>query len=144
MFKTPLLVRRIYLKYRMIEEGNSRRQNVMNNKVFILFFLGLTLLFTACSPTGQAATTAEVIPTVLADNTIVAEGRVEPVRDAEIAFTAGGLVTEVLVEEGQPVKKGDLLIRLGGESDSNYAAAKFAVANAQKALNDLVKDSEED
>ena len=115
----------------------------MKHKLFITF-IGLALLFTACSPTGQASTTQEVIPTVLADNTIIAEGRLEPVRDAEIAFTAGGLVSEVLVQEGQPVRKGDILIRLGGESDSNYAAAKYEVANAQKALNDLVKDSQED
>jgi multidrug resistance efflux pump len=115
----------------------------MKHKLFITF-IGLTLLFTACSPAGGAATTPEVISTVIADNTIIAEGRVEPVRDAEIAFTAGGLINEVLVEEGQPVKKGDLLIRLGGESDSNYAAARYEVVSAQKALNDLIKDSEED
>lgn len=109
-----------------------------------IIFVGLALLFTACSPAGPGAATQEAIPTVLADNTIIAEGRVEPLRDAEIAFTAGGLVNEVLVEEGQPVKKGDLLIRLGGESDSNYAAAQFEVVNAEKALNDLRNTSEAD
>lgn len=109
-----------------------------------IIFIGLALLFTACSPAGQGAGTPEVIPTVLADNTIIAEGRLQPLRDAEIAFTAGGLVSEVLVDEGQPVKKGDLLIRLGGESDSNYAAAQFEVVNAEKALNDLRNASEAD
>jgi HlyD family secretion protein len=113
----------------------------MKHKVFIIL-IGLALLFTACSPATTA--TPEVIPTVIADSTIIAEGRVEPVRDAEITFTAGGLVSEVLVEEGQTVKKGDLLIRLGGESDSNYAAAQYEVVSAQKALNDLIKDSESD
>lgn len=115
----------------------------MNYKVFVTF-IGLALLFAACAPTGGAAPTPQVIPTVIADDTIIAEGRVQPVRDAEIAFTSGGLVSEVLVEEGQAVKKGDVLIRLGGESDSNYASAKYEVANAQKAINDLVKDSEAD
>jgi multidrug efflux pump subunit AcrA (membrane-fusion protein) len=108
----------------------------------LITLIGLALLFTACSPATTA--TPEVIPTVIADSTIIAEGRVEPVRDAEIAFTASGLVNEVLVEEGQTVKKGDLLIRLGGESDSNYAAAQYEVVSAQKALNDLVKGSEAD
>jgi multidrug resistance efflux pump len=115
----------------------------MKHKLSIIF-VGLALLFTACSPAGQGAATPQVIPTVLADNTIIAEGRLEPLRDAEIAFTAGGLVSEVLVEEGQPVKKGDLLIRLGGESDSNYAAAQFEVVNAEKALKDLHNASEAD
>lgn len=112
---------------------------------FVLILLGLTLLLAACSAMGQtSAATPEIIPTVLADNTIIAEGRVEPVHYAEITFTASGLVSEVLVEEGQPVRKGDLLIRLGGESDSNYAAAQFELVSAQKALNDLQNDSQAD
>jgi multidrug efflux pump subunit AcrA (membrane-fusion protein) len=111
----------------------------------IIAFIGLALFFTACSPAGQAAQTAEPISTVMADNTIVAEGRLEPVNYAEIAFTtASGLVSDVLVEEGQPVKKGDLLIRLGGESDASYASAQLELVSAQKALNDLRNDSQED
>src|SRR5512145_2875179 len=113
----------------------------MKHKFFIML-ISLALLFTACSPAATA--TSEVIPTVIADSTIIAEGRVEPVRDAEIAFTTSGLVSKVLIEEGQAVKKGDLLIVVGGESDSNYAAAQFEVVSAQKALNDLIKDSEAD
>ena len=116
----------------------------MKHKLLITL-MGLTLLFSACSSVGQTTeATAEFIPTVIADSTIIAEGRVEPVRDAEIAFTTSGLVSNVLVEEGQAVKKGDLLIVVGGESDSNYAAAQFEVVSAQKALNDLIKDSEAD
>jgi HlyD family secretion protein len=113
----------------------------MKHKLLITL-IGLSLLFTACSPATTA--TSEFIPTVIADSTIIAEGRVEPVRDAEIAFTTSGLISNVLVEEGQPVKQGDLLIVVGGESDSNYAAAQFEVISAQKALNDLIKDSEAD
>lgn len=111
----------------------------MKFKLFIPL-IGLALLFSACSPAATA--TSEVIPTVIADNTIITEGRLEPVRYAEVSFITSGLVSEVLVQEGQPVKQGDLLIRVGGESDSNYAAAQFEVASAQKALNDLTKNSE--
>ncbi len=113
----------------------------MKYKLFIAL-ISLGLLFSACSPAATA--TSEVIPTVIADSTIIAEGRVEPVRYAEVSFITSGLVSEVLTEEGQPVKQGDLLIRVGGESDSNYAAAQFEVASAQKALNDLIKNSEAD
>ena len=113
----------------------------MKHKLFIIF-IGLTLLFTACSPAATA--TSEVIPTVIADSTIIAEGRLEPVRYAEVTFTTGGLVSQVLVQEGEAVKAGDLLILVGGESDGNYAAAQFEVVSAQKALNDLIKNSEAD
>jgi hypothetical protein len=50
----------------------------------------------------------------------------------------------VLVEEGQSVKKGELMIRLGGETDTQYANAQLELANAQKALNDLRDASEID
>jgi len=109
----------------------------MKHKLLITL-LGLSLLFTACSSAGNAATaTPEAIPTVIADSTIIAEGRVEPIHYAEIAFNASGVVSEVLVEEGQPVKKGESLIRLGDESDTNYAAAQLELVSAQQALNDL-------
>ena len=113
----------------------------MKYKVFITF-IGLALLFTACSPAATA--TSQPIPTVIADSTIIAEGRIEPLDYAEIAVTGSGLVSEVLVGEGQTVKKGELLIRLGGESDANYAKAQYELVSAQKALNDLIKDSEAD
>ena len=109
----------------------------------LVTLIGLTLLFTACAPAGETPT-PEIIPTVIADSTIIAEGRLEPVRYAEISFNASGVVSEVLVEEGQPVKKGEVLIRLGGESDNNYAAAKVKLVNAQKALNDLLNASDSD
>src|SRR5215208_1963196 len=109
----------------------------MKYKLFITV-LGLSLLFTACSaPAAATSATPESIPTVIADSTIIAEGRLEPVRYAEIAFNASGVVSEVLVEEGQTVKKGEALIRLGDESDTQYAAAQLELVSAQKALNDL-------
>ena len=43
----------------------------------------------------------------------------------------------MLVEEGQAVKKGNALIRLGDASDTNYAAAQLEFVDAQKAVNDL-------
>ena len=50
------------------------------------------------------------------DDSIVAEGQVEPIHYAEIVFSAGGDVTNILVKEGDHVKKGDLLAERGGGS----------------------------
>ena len=96
------------------------------------------LLMSACSGAAGAATaTPDSIPTAVADGTIIAEGRVEPLKDAEIAFTASGVVSEILVEEGEQVQEGQPLIRLGDQLDTNYAAAQLDLANAKKAINDL-------
>jgi multidrug resistance efflux pump len=110
----------------------------MKNRVLVLFVV-LSLFFTACSSSSNAETsaTAETVPTVPGDDTIIAEGRVEPISYADIAFNASGSISEVLVKEGESVKKGQPLIRMGDESDTHYAAAQLELANAQKAWDDL-------
>jgi multidrug resistance efflux pump len=98
-----------------------------------------SLLFAACSPSVSAAGPTEeaAIPPVIANTNIMAEGRLEPVHFAEIAFTASGVISEVLVQEGESVKKGQPLIRLGDASDTNYASAQLELVSAQQAINDL-------
>lgn len=109
----------------------------MKHTILILL-VGLSLLATACASSGNAVTpAAEEIPVVPADDSIVAEGRVEPLHYAEIAYSTSGVITEVLVEEGDRVKKGDVLIKLGDESDAQYAGAQLELVTARQALNDL-------
>ena len=106
----------------------------------VLFFLALSL--SACSASAQsAAEPSATVPVVTDPSEIIAEGRLEPLRYAEIAFNASGVVSEVLVKEGEAVKKGQLLIQLGGESDQIYAAAQLELVSAQQALNDLQNSS---
>lgn len=116
----------------------------MKNKVLVLLAI-LSLFFSACSASGNSTTaTPEAIPTVLADDTIIAEGRVQPISYADIAFNASGSISEVLVKEGQSVKKGQPLIRLGTDSDTNYAAAQLEFVKAQKSWDDLVQSRDSD
>lgn len=110
----------------------------MKYRILALFAV-LSLFFAACSTSGKdVSITPEAIPTVIADDTIIAEGRVEPIRYAEIAFSTSGMAGEVMVKEGQSVKEGQPLIRLGNEFDANYAATQLELASAQKAYDDLV------
>jgi multidrug resistance efflux pump len=104
----------------------------------LTIFMVVTALFiSACSTANAAQEPATPTLPVVTNSEIVAEGRVEPVRYAEIAFTTSGVISEVLVEEGQLVKQGQTLIRLGDESDPTYTAAQLELAGAQQALNDL-------
>jgi HlyD family secretion protein len=118
-------------------ENNYSQRKTNMKKIVLLTVILLSLTLAAC---GTATPTPEAtqIPIVVADDTIIAEGRLEPIQYAEIAFNASGAVSEVLVEEGQLVKKGDPLIRLGNESDTNYAAAQVELVSAQKAWDDLL------
>jgi multidrug resistance efflux pump len=113
----------------------------MMKHTLIAILVGLSVLLAACSAGGAANPTAEAAPTLAANaastSAIIAEGRLEPVHYAEIAFTAGGRISEILVDEGQAVKKGDELIRLGDASDTQYAAAQLELVSARKALTDL-------
>jgi multidrug resistance efflux pump len=110
----------------------------MKNYKFLVMLIVISMLAAACSAAGaQQAATPEAIPTVIADSSIIAEGRLEPIQYGELAFTASGVVSEVLVREGQTVKKGDTLIRLGDASDTNYAAAQLEMVSAQQAITDL-------
>jgi HlyD family secretion protein len=96
-----------------------------------------SLLFAGCSASAGQQVAETPMPTVVTDSTIIAEGRLEPVRYAEIAFTASGRISDILVEEGQQVAEGEELIRLGDASDTQYAAAQLELVSAQKALSDL-------
>lgn len=108
--------------------------------LFVLCLVILAgLLLAACGTTvGQAAAPSTPIPIVGAESVIVAEGRLEPIQYAEIAFSTSGVVSQVLVKEGESVKQGQPLLHLGDESDTNYAAAQMELVSAQQALNDLL------
>jgi multidrug resistance efflux pump len=107
-------------------------------RTFIIMLIGLSLLISACSAAGAATPTAEAVATAVAgEGSIIAEGRLEPVHFAEIAFTASGRISNILVQEGQTVKQGEELIRLGDASDTQYAAAQLELVSARKALTDL-------
>jgi multidrug resistance efflux pump len=106
-------------------------------KQTFIVLIALSLLLAGCSGGGAATPTAEAAPTLVADSTVIAEGRLEPVGYAEIAFLARGRISDILVTEGQDVKQGDELIRLGDASDTQYAAAQLELVSAKKALTDL-------
>lgn len=109
----------------------------MKHTILILM-LGLSLFATACTSSGTSATPApETIPVVSVDDTILAEGRLEPIRYAEISFSVAGLISDVPVQEGDHVKKGETLVQLGDETDMNFTAAQLELASVNQAMNDL-------
>jgi multidrug efflux pump subunit AcrA (membrane-fusion protein) len=99
----------------------------MKRLFVISFFVVLGVLLTACGAGSQADAPSTPIPTVVADNTIIAEGRLEPVHYVDIAFNANGTVSDVLVSDGEQVKAGQVIARL-----ENSEAKQAEVAKAEE------------
>jgi multidrug resistance efflux pump len=77
----------------------------------LLILMVPVLIITACGKAPVSVATTP-IPTALVDNTIISEGRLEPIRYTKLALNANGLISEVLKSEGETVSAGEVIIHL--------------------------------
>lgn len=70
---------------------------------------------------GPETSSSSATP-VKAAGAVKADAKVVPAKSAMLAFAGGGIVREVLVTEGQPVKAGEVLARLNAEQQSAAVA----------------------
>lgn len=117
----------------------------MKSKQFIwlAMLLLVSLALSACSGGGGAASATETpLPTVVSSTNIVAEGRVMPNEDVQLSFLSSGQVSEVLVKEGDTVKKGDVVARLKNREqlEAAIAGAEAELVAAQQARQKLNDD----
>jgi multidrug resistance efflux pump len=72
-----------------------------------------------------------------------AEGRVVPSHYANLSTAASGQVTELLVQEGDQVQAGAVILRLGDREQyqAQIAAAEMELLSAQQALEELQKNA---
>jgi HlyD family secretion protein len=103
-------------------------------KITILFFV-FAFALAACGTPATA--TPDSAATLAPANAVIAEGHLVPAQDATLAFQARGTVVEVDARIGDKVKAGDVLARLGGQSDAAFAAAQLELVGAQQSLDSL-------
>ena len=111
-------------------------------KIFILLALSL-LLISGCNPAEEEPATVE--PSAVEFSPIVsATGEIVPEQEALLSVSAGGVIEDVLVKEGDSVSAGEVLVRLEGTEQQLAAvsAAELELANAQYALEALYKDTD--
>jgi HlyD family secretion protein len=120
----------------------SRRIILRNTDTRLLLFLG-ALLLSACGAIGPSGTPTPAVTTEVKSAQVSAEGRVVPRHYANLATAANGQVTELLVQEGDQVQAGAIILRLGDREQyqAQIAVAEMELLSAQQALEELQKNA---
>lgn len=111
--------------------------------VFILLFAGLILAGCDALPFGQSSTTEPTpIPVVVESDIIITDGKIIPASDAWLSFEQSGLISELLVAEGDVVSKGQVLARVAVPEQlyATVTAAELELLSANQAR-DVLFDS---
>jgi RND family efflux transporter MFP subunit len=91
------------------------------------------------------AVTLAPVTLIPIDNELALKGRVSHARDVRVAFKTGGIIKELLVDEGERVTMGQPIARLDtGELDAGLAQARAGLAKANRDLSratDLEKEA---
>ena len=120
----------------------SRRITLRNAGTRLLLLLG-ALLLSACGAIGQSGTPTPAVTSEVKSALVSAEGRVVPRHYANLSTAASGQVTELLVQEGDQVQAGAVILRLGDREQyqAQIAAAEMDLLSAQQALEELQKNA---
>lgn len=114
---------------------------------FILGNRGLSGLLGRNQPqpgvSGQVTRTVGDAPAIKASEQVTSECRLVPADYVNLSFNTGGLVSDLLVSEGQSVTSGQLLATLSGreQAQAAVAAAQLDLINAQLALKKLYDEA---
>jgi HlyD family secretion protein len=93
------------------------------------------------APEAQPAAAAEPVK---ASNQIIAEAKVVPARSAALSLRVGGVVAEVLAQEGQQLHTGQTIARLDdAQQQARVAAAETKLQQAQASLDKLLAGANE-
>jgi len=117
-----------------------RRITLRSTGTRLLLLIGV-LLLSACGAIGQSGTPTPVVTPTVESALVRAEGRIVPRHFADLSTAASGQVTELLVQEGDQVQAGAVILRLGDREQyqAQIAAAEMELLSAQQVLEDLQK-----
>lgn len=120
-------------------------RNIKQIKKLLLSIIAVTVLLSACDGfPSQATPTPEESIVEAVTPLVTATGEVVPAQWSRPSMSIAGIVEEVLVEEGDQVNVGEILVQLRGteELQAAIATAEFEVTSAQKELDDLYENAE--
>lgn len=119
----------------------------MKRKVLALAFIPLLLLLSACQAAASTTVEAPALdapPTVTGDGSLAVEGKLTPANHVSLSFNMGGVITEVLAQEGALVQAGQPIARLDQRERlaAAVANAELELVNASQALKALQENAE--
>lgn len=120
----------------------------MKKVIIILFVVAALALVAWIGAPGimaaQSAPTAQAtLAPVKSSGAIIAEASVIPAKDTSLAFVTSGVVSEVLVKEGQAVKAGEVVARLTGIESlrATVSGIDLEILSAQQDLDNLKQNA---
>lgn len=116
---------------------------ILKKKTFgwLMLFGLLSGVLAACGQQGSTPTAVDEI-SINTTPVVSATGVVLPLKRSTLSVTFPGVVDNVLVERGDVVEEGQVLLRLKGkeEIEAQVAQARTEVISAEQALNDLYEN----
>ncbi len=110
----------------------------MTKYLFGLVCIALLALIAGCGSAPATPTPKPTESAVKASGSIIAEGKVVPVRSAALSLSTAGMVAEVLVKEGERVEANQVLVRLAAsQQKAAVEAAQAALVRAQAHYDEL-------
>jgi multidrug efflux pump subunit AcrA (membrane-fusion protein) len=102
-----------------------------------LVLLVLWAIYAVAGPESQRPPATTVVERGTVVSTVSADGNVEPPQDLSLGFERGGRIVEIRVREGDRVRRGEILARVGNLSErAQLAAAQRDVESARARLAD--------
>jgi multidrug efflux pump subunit AcrA (membrane-fusion protein) len=115
----------------------------MKPRTLVLTALVVCLpLVASCGTAGTSAQPVATLPPVLDVANVTAEGRVEPVRYMTVSPATAGLVSEVLVKEGDIVRAGGLIARIQDSQAQSLETAQTSAAQELTAAYEAVREAQ--
>src|SRR2546425_181157 len=110
----------------MAKPKNKKRRKIIVFSAIGLALLGLTLAAIFRKREPEITVQTEKVARRNIIEIVVANGRIQPVLQVKISPEVSGEIIELPVKEGQPVKKGELLVKI--KPDTYIANVKSAQA----------------
>src|SRR5881398_3074658 len=113
--------------------STRKRQIIVGAVGFLVLWLIISILLSKREKPIPVTTEKAVRKTIL--QTVSATGKVQPETEVKISPEVAGEIIDLPVEDGMPVKKGDLLVRIKPDSYKALLEQQEAAISAAKATN---------